>query len=51
MEFRAEFFNVLNNVNFQLPDGNSTVFGRSQFGSLVAAERARVIQFGLKLRY
>jgi hypothetical protein len=51
LEFRAEFFNVMNNVNFNLPDGDSTVFGRPAFGTLVGAERARIIQFGLKLRY
>jgi hypothetical protein len=51
LEFRAEFFNVLNNVNFQLPDGDSTTFGRPQFGTLVATERARIIQLALKLRY
>jgi hypothetical protein len=51
LEFRAEFFNVLNNVNFNLPDGDATTFGRPQFGTLLGAERARVIQFGLKLRY
>jgi len=51
LEFRAEFFNLLNNVNFNLPDGDSTTFGRPQFGTLVGAERARIIQFGLKLRY
>jgi hypothetical protein len=50
-EFRAEFFNLFNNVNFQVPDGDSTTFGRPQFGTLVAAERARIIQFGLKFRY
>jgi hypothetical protein len=51
VEFRAEFFNLFNNVNFQYPDGDSTVFGRPQFGTLLAAERARVIQLGLKLRF
>jgi hypothetical protein len=51
VEFRAEFFNVLNNVNFNLPDGDSTTFGRPQFGTLTGAERARIIQFGLKFRY
>jgi len=51
VEFRAEFFNVMNNVNFNLPDGDSTVFGRPQFGTLLGAERARIIQFGLKFRY
>lgn len=50
-EFRAEFFNLFNNVNFQLPDGDSTVFGRAQFGTLTATERARIIQFGLKFYY
>jgi hypothetical protein len=51
LEFRAEFFNLLNNVNFVLPDGDSATFGRPQFGTLLATERARVIQFGLKFRY
>ncbi|MBS1826672.1 MAG: TonB-dependent receptor [Acidobacteria bacterium] len=51
VEFRAEFFNLMNNVNFQLPDGDSTVFGRPQFGTLTGTERARVIQFGLKFYY
>jgi hypothetical protein len=51
LEFRAEFFNLMNNVNFQLPDGDSATFGRPQFGTLLATERARVIQFGLKFRF
>jgi len=51
VEFRAEFFNLMNNVNFNLPDGEATTFGRPQFGTLLGAERARIIQFGLKLRY
>ena len=51
LEFRAEFFNLMNNVNFQLPDGDATTFGRPQFGTLLGEERARIIQFALKLRY
>jgi hypothetical protein len=48
LEFRAEFFNIFNHVNFaSLPDGN-TVFGRPQFGTVTDAERARIIQMGLK---
>jgi len=51
LEFRAEFFNLMNNVNFVQPDGDSAVFGRPQFGTLTDAERARIIQFGLKFRF
>ena len=51
LEFRAEFFNMLNNVNFLPPEGQQADFGRPQFGTLVDTERARVIQFALKLHY
>jgi hypothetical protein len=51
LEFRAEFFNALNNVNFLPPEGTNADFGRVQFGSLTDTERARVIQLGLKLRF
>jgi hypothetical protein len=51
LEFRAEFFNAFNNVNFLPPEGAAADFGRPQFGTLTDAERARVIQFGLKLHY
>ncbi|HTM49392.1 MAG TPA: TonB-dependent receptor [Bryobacteraceae bacterium] len=48
LEFRAEFFNIFNHVNFaSLPEGN-TVFGRPQFGTVTDAERARIIQLGMK---
>lgn len=49
LEFRAEFFNLLNQVNFQAPAG--TVFGRPEFGIITSAEQARIIQFGLKLYF
>ena len=48
LEFRAEFFNIINHVNFaSLPDAN-TVFGRAQFGTVTDTERARIIQMALK---
>ncbi|MBI3679204.1 MAG: TonB-dependent receptor [Acidobacteria bacterium] len=51
LEFRAEFFNAFNNVNFLPPEGANADFGRPQFGTLTDTERARVIQFGLKLHF
>ncbi|MBI4902245.1 MAG: TonB-dependent receptor [Acidobacteria bacterium] len=51
VELRAEFFNAFNNVNFLPPEGTAADFGRPQFGTLTSAERARVIQFGLKFYY
>jgi hypothetical protein len=45
-EFRAEFFNVFNQVNFGLP--NSTVTS-STFGQLVNANPGRIVQFGAKV--
>jgi hypothetical protein len=46
IQFRAEMYNALNNVNFFAP--NQT-FGSPGFGTVTAAERARDIQFALKL--
>jgi Carboxypeptidase regulatory-like domain/TonB dependent receptor len=46
IQFRSEFFNAFNRVNFFAP--NQT-FGSPGFGTITAAERARDIQFGLKL--
>jgi hypothetical protein len=51
VEFRAEFFNAFNHVNFLPPEGAAADFGRPQFGTLTDTERARVIQFGLKLHF
>ncbi len=46
-EFRGEFFNVLNLVNFASPSGAST---SSNFGVITATDgNPRVIQFGLKV--
>ncbi len=46
LQFRAEFFNLLNRVNFHQP--NNTI-NSTQFGKAVEAFAARQIQFGLKL--
>jgi hypothetical protein len=48
VQFRAEFSNALNNVNFSAP--NSTV-NSAAFGQITAAAGERVLQFGLKVRF
>ena len=57
LEFRAEFFNILNHTNFLFAksgpqNGNgSTILGASQFGFLTAARDPRQIQLALKLSF
>jgi hypothetical protein len=57
LEFRAEFFNVLNHTNFLFANSgpqngnNATILGTSQFGSLTAARAPRQIQFALKFSF
>jgi hypothetical protein len=48
LQFRSEFFNGLNNVNFSNPDSN---FDSPNFGRILSAGEARQIQFGLKLLF
>ena len=48
LEFRAEFFNILNHTNFHLP--NSDISSRT-FNHILKAEDPRLVQFGLKFRY
>ena len=50
LQFRAEFFNLFNNVNFTLP--NATI-SSAQVGQItsVIADSERIIQFGLKLSF
>ncbi|MGH9326169.1 MAG: hypothetical protein ACRD2B_05705, partial [Terriglobia bacterium] len=45
VEFRAEFFNLFNQVNFGQP---SSTVGSSSFGQLLSADPGRIIQFALK---
>jgi hypothetical protein len=48
VQFRSEFFNVLNNVNFGIPN---TVSNSSAFGQIRSTYPARQIQFALKLLF
>lgn len=48
LQFRGEFFNILNIVNFGLPDSN---FSSNNFGVITSAGSARSIQFALKLSF
>jgi hypothetical protein len=46
LEFRAEAFNVLNQVNYQAPDGN---ISNGSFGTITNAYPARQLQLAAKL--
>jgi hypothetical protein len=48
VEFRAEFFNVLNSVQFRDP---STSITSGTFGLISTTYDPRIIQFGLKVLY
>ena len=47
-EFRAEFYNVFNNVNFNNPDAG---LQDSNFGQLDSAQDPRILQMALKLKF
>lgn len=53
LQFRAEFFNLFNNVNFINPRGSGIVNNASsaQFGQLTVAADPRILQFALKLLF
>jgi hypothetical protein len=48
LQFRAEFFNIFNRVNFGLPDND---ISSPTFGQVQSALAPREIQFALKLRF
>lgn len=48
LQFRAEFFNLFNHPNFDLPDN---FFLSPTFGQVLSAQAPRRIQFGLKLLF
>jgi hypothetical protein len=48
LEFRSEFFNVFNHVNFGNPNGN---IGSTNFGRITTTDDPRLIQFGLKFHF
>ena len=48
LQFRAEFFNLFNHPNFNLPDN---FLGSPSFGQITSARDPRHIQFGVKLLF
>ena len=48
LQFRAEFFNIFNNVNFNAPNSNVS---SAQFGRITSALDPRIVQFGVKLLF
>jgi hypothetical protein len=48
LQFRAEFFNLFNHPNFNLPDN---FLGSPSFGQINSAREPRRIQFGVKLLF
>ena len=46
LELRCEIFNLLNRVNFDVPN---RVFGTPNFGRIFSAGVARQLQFGAKI--
>ena len=49
LQFRAEFFNLFNNVNFSAPD--LSVADGPVFGTITSANSPRILQFALKLQF
>ncbi len=48
LQFRAEFFNIFNSVNFNGPTSNQA---SAQFGRITSSLDPRILQFGMKLLF
>lgn len=48
LQFRAEIFNIFNNVNFRLPNND---LNSPNFGEIQAAQPGRIVQLALKLLF
>ncbi len=48
LQFRAEIFNIFNNVNFELPDND---IASPNFGQIQAAQPGRIVQLALKFSF
>jgi hypothetical protein len=48
LQFRAEIFNIFNNVNFELPNND---ISSPNFAQIVAAQPGRIVQLALKLTF
>jgi hypothetical protein len=48
LDTRAEFYNLLNHANFDLP---GHVLGASNFGAVLSARAARAVQLGLRISF
>ena len=48
LQFRAEFFNIFNNVNFRLPNND---INSPNFGYVQAAQPGRIVQLALKFLF
>ena len=49
LQFRAEFFNIFNNVNFNGPNANLS--SGTQLGRITSSLDPRILQFGLKMLF
>jgi hypothetical protein len=51
LEFRVEFYNVLNRSNFAAPSGNSLNINNVNFGTLTSTLAPRIGQLAAKLTF
>ena len=49
LQFRSEFFNIMNTPYFGQPSSVGLTLGTSTFGKVTSAGSPRIVQFALKL--